>query len=110
MGEHVVFIDFDELFGSRDRFVYPAATEQRHAQAVQSILVIGVDLQGLSVLLNGLIQVIVAECVDRLLEIFFFRHQPPFYQKPGARSQKPEWGTACPVPILAPGFWLLASS
>ncbi len=81
MGEDVVFIDFNELFGSRDRFVYPAATEQRHAQAVQSILVIGVDLQGLSVLLNSLIQVIVAECVDRLLEIFFFRHHPPFYRE-----------------------------
>src|SRR5436190_1526977 len=24
-----------------------------------------------------------------------------------ARSQEPEWGTACPFPILAPGFWLL---
>src|SRR5215470_5905345 len=52
MSEDIVLVDFDELFGSCDRLFYPASIEQSHAQTVQRVLIIGINLQCLLVVVN----------------------------------------------------------
>ena len=74
MSEDVVLIQFDEPSSGRNRFVHAPAVEKRHSQAMQGILVVGIDLQGLFVGFDGLIELVITERVNRVLEVFFLRH------------------------------------
>src|SRR5215470_8198598 len=68
MSENVILVDFDELFRSCDRLLYPAAVEQSHAQPVQRVLIVGINLQCLLVMVNRLVQLLVAKRINGLLK------------------------------------------
>src|SRR5436309_2905802 len=74
MSKDVVLIEFDESFCGCNRFVRAPAVEKRHSQAMQGILVVGIDLQGLFIGFDGLVELVITERVNRGLEVFFLRH------------------------------------
>src|SRR5690349_2853052 len=69
VSENVVGVDFYESAGGRDCLIEAAGVEQSHAEPVQGILIIGIDLEGLSVFPDGIIKFVVAESINSLLEV-----------------------------------------
>jgi len=74
LGLGIVGINFDQPFGRLNRLIESAAIVQGHTQAMQRILVPGIQFQRLLVHLDGLVEFVVAEGIHRLFEIIFFCH------------------------------------
>src|SRR5207249_2203808 len=94
----------DESFCGCNRFVRAPAVEKRHSQAMQGILVVGIDLQGLFIGFDGLVELVITERVNRGLEVFFLRHVWILYRITGDKMNfLPLNVTAGYIPLPAAG-------
>ena len=74
VGENVVTVDRDEPLRGFGGFFEATVVEESHPESMQGILIVGIDLEGLVVKANGLIQLVVSECIHGLLEKLFLCH------------------------------------